>query len=130
MGPATRRSSWRRPKLSPRLGISSSEVINELTTALQGNDEDRRDLVVAAIQKMDPLAAIERVPADVVFDGVISARSAATSPKSTSNNPRLERLLSELGRVNMANPEEVLAATRNLAALISPRPGLCQRTLK
>ncbi|MFO1461061.1 MAG: sigma-70 family RNA polymerase sigma factor [Verrucomicrobiota bacterium] len=98
-------------------GISSPEVINELMTALQGMSEDRRDLVVAAIQKMDPLAAIERVPADVVFDGVISARSAATSPKSTSNNPRLERLLSELGESTWRTPEEVLAATRNLAAL-------------
>ncbi|MBN8246041.1 MAG: sigma-70 family RNA polymerase sigma factor [Verrucomicrobia bacterium] len=99
-------------------GIRSPEVIPAMIAALDGMDEDSRDQVAAAIQKLDPQASIERVSADAVLEGVIYANSAADLRTADSNHPRLERVLNELRMFHTwRTTEEIFKATRNLAAL-------------
>jgi len=99
-------------------GISSPEIIPAMMAAMEGMDEDSRDQVAAAIQKLDPHAAIERVPAEVMFHGVIFASSTADSQASNSKNPQLERLLSDLHMFHSwRTPEEIFNVTRKLAVL-------------
>ena len=101
-----------------RTGIQSPEAIPAMIAALAGMDEDSRDQVVQAIHQLDPQAPIERVPADVMFDGVIFADSTFDSRPASEKDPRVERLISDQRMHHTwRTREEILNVTRKLAAL-------------
>ncbi|MBX3732469.1 MAG: sigma-70 family RNA polymerase sigma factor [Verrucomicrobiae bacterium] len=101
-----------------RTGIQSPEAIPAMIAALAGMDEDSRDQVVQAIHQLDPQAPIERVPADVMFHGVIFADSTFDSRPGSEKDPRVERLISDQRMHHTwRTREEILNVTRKLAAL-------------
>lgn len=96
-------------------GPAASKALPALRAAVQGLDEDSRERIVQAIQRIDPKAIPERVSAETVLNGVFHASSGG-EPESLPEGPRrADRLLTEFRAINTwRTPEEIEALTRNL----------------
>lgn len=99
-------------------GVNAPEIIPAMLAALPSMKEEDREKVVKAIQQLNPQIKVERVPSDVMVEGVIFANSALDRRPNALRDPRVERLLLEQEVPSTwRTPDEILGVMKKLAEL-------------
>lgn len=101
-------------------GVNAPEIIPAMLAALPSMEEEDREKVVKAIRQLNPQIKVERVPSDVMVEGVIYANSAFDRRPKAQRDPRVEQVLLDQEAFNTwRTPDEILGVMKKLAGLDS-----------
>ncbi|MBN9691873.1 MAG: sigma-70 family RNA polymerase sigma factor [Verrucomicrobia bacterium] len=99
-------------------GVNAPEIIPAMLAALPSMKEEDREKVVKAIRQLNPQMTVERVPSDVMVEGVIFANSALDRRPNALRDPRVEQVLLDQEAFNTwRTPDEILGVMKKLAEL-------------